>query len=64
MLTFSMADKITPNDPRVQYKSTTLNGVKYGYILAEPQGQPINTVFLIRMYTLESYISHEHYISR
>ncbi|RDL34442.1 uncharacterized protein BP5553_07570 [Venustampulla echinocandica] len=42
-----MASKITPNDPRVTYKTANLNGVTYSYILAEPEGQPINTIFLI-----------------
>jgi pimeloyl-ACP methyl ester carboxylesterase len=42
-----MVDKITPNDSRVQYKSTNLNGRTYGYILAEPNGQILGTIFLI-----------------
>jgi soluble epoxide hydrolase/lipid-phosphate phosphatase len=42
-----MVDKITPNDSRVQYKTAKLNGVTYSYILAEPQGQPLSTVFLV-----------------
>jgi pimeloyl-ACP methyl ester carboxylesterase len=42
-----MIDKITPNDSRVQYKTAKLNGVTYSYILAEPQGRPLITVFLI-----------------
>lgn len=42
-----MASKLIPNDPRVTYKTADLNGVTYSYILAEPEGQAINTVFLI-----------------
>ena len=40
--------KITPNDPRVQSKTATLNGITYSYLLAEPCGTPLlNTIFLI-----------------
>jgi pimeloyl-ACP methyl ester carboxylesterase len=42
-----MVDKISPHDPRVQYKTADLNGINYSYILAEPSGKPINTIFLI-----------------
>jgi pimeloyl-ACP methyl ester carboxylesterase len=42
-----MVDKITPNDSRIQFKTADLNGVTYSYLLAEPQGKPINTIFLI-----------------
>jgi pimeloyl-ACP methyl ester carboxylesterase len=42
-----MVDKITPNDSRVQYKTANLNGITYSYILAEPQGPPLHTIFLI-----------------
>lgn len=42
-----MVDKLAPNDPRVQYKSAILNGVTYSYILAEPQGQILHTIFLV-----------------
>jgi pimeloyl-ACP methyl ester carboxylesterase len=42
-----MVDKISPNDSRVQYKTANLNGVSYSYILAEPSGQALNTIFLI-----------------
>jgi soluble epoxide hydrolase/lipid-phosphate phosphatase len=42
-----MVDKISPNDSRVQYKTANLNGVNYSYILAEPKGEPLNTIFLI-----------------
>lgn len=40
-------DKITPDDPRVQRKTTILNGITYSYLLAEPRGIPLNTIFLI-----------------
>jgi soluble epoxide hydrolase/lipid-phosphate phosphatase len=43
----NMVDKITPDDSRVQYKTANLNGVTYSYILAEPKGQPLSTVFLV-----------------
>jgi soluble epoxide hydrolase/lipid-phosphate phosphatase len=39
--------KLVPNDPRVKYVKTTLNGRSYRYILGEPQGTPIDTIFLI-----------------
>lgn len=42
-----MVDKITPTDPRIKYQTTNLNGVTYNYILSEPQGKVINTIFLI-----------------
>src|SRR6266536_129679 len=42
-----MVDKITPNDSRVQYKTANLNGITYSYMLAEPQGHPLHTIFLI-----------------
>ncbi|EPQ64413.1 Bgt-2601 [Blumeria graminis f. sp. tritici] len=42
-----MADKITPTDPRIQWKSIQLHGQTYQYILAEPEGPIRNTVFLI-----------------
>jgi pimeloyl-ACP methyl ester carboxylesterase len=42
-----MVNKITPNDPRVQYKIANLNEVTYSYILANPRGPPTATVFLI-----------------
>ncbi|EKD12985.1 epoxide hydrolase [Drepanopeziza brunnea f. sp. 'multigermtubi' MB_m1] len=42
-----MVDSITPYDPRVQYKTAILNGVTYNYILAEPLGQILYTIFLI-----------------
>ena len=40
-------DKIAPNDPRVQEKTALLNGVTYSYLLSEPSGTPLNTIFLI-----------------
>jgi soluble epoxide hydrolase/lipid-phosphate phosphatase len=42
-----MVDKITPTDPRIQFKTAQLNGVTYSYILAEPQGKAVDTIFLI-----------------
>ncbi|KAG4438667.1 hypothetical protein IFR05_005848 [Cadophora sp. M221] len=42
-----MVDKLAPNDSRVQYKTAKLNGVTYSYILAEPQGKALNTIFLV-----------------
>ena len=42
-----MVDKITSEDSRVQYKTVELNGITYSYILAEPSGQALNTIFLI-----------------
>ncbi|KAL2064398.1 hypothetical protein VTL71DRAFT_4892 [Oculimacula yallundae] len=42
-----MVDKLAPNDSRVQYKTAQLNGVTYSYILAEPKGKPLNTIFLV-----------------
>jgi len=42
-----MVEKLTPNDSRVQYKTANLNGVTYSYILAEPQGKVLNTIFLV-----------------
>lgn len=42
-----MVDKLAPNDSRVQYKTANLNGVTYSYILAEPQGKVLDTIFLI-----------------
>jgi len=40
-----MAEKLTPKD--VQYKTAVLNGKTYSYILAEPQGKYLNTIFLV-----------------
>lgn len=42
-----MADKVSPYDSRIQYKTASLNGVTYSYILAEPTGKPKNTVVLV-----------------
>lgn len=42
-----MIDKVAPRDPRIQYKTANLNGITYSYILAEPSGQALNTIFLI-----------------
>ncbi|KAI6247220.1 Bifunctional epoxide hydrolase 2 [Erysiphe necator] len=40
-------DKITPDDPRIQWKTANLNGKTYEYLLAEPTGSITNTIFLI-----------------
>lgn len=40
-----MAEKLTPKD--VQYKTAVLNGKTYSYILAEPQGKCLGTIFLV-----------------
>ena len=40
-------EKITQDDPRVQRKTALLNGITYSYLLAEPRGTPLNTIFLI-----------------
>ncbi|KAH6664896.1 epoxide hydrolase [Halenospora varia] len=42
-----MVPKLSPKDAQVSYKTTKLNGVTYGYILAEPEVPPLNTIFLI-----------------
>ncbi|KAL3419153.1 hypothetical protein PVAG01_09375 [Phlyctema vagabunda] len=42
-----MVDKIAPQDPRVQYKTANLNGITYGYMLAEPSVAQTGTIFLI-----------------
>ncbi|KFA51991.1 hypothetical protein S40293_07712 [Stachybotrys chartarum IBT 40293] len=41
------SNKLVPNDPRVRYVTTTLNGKTYRYILGEPEGTPVDTIFLI-----------------
>ncbi|KAH7329112.1 Alpha/Beta hydrolase protein [Stachybotrys elegans] len=38
---------LVPNDPRVKYVKTTLRGKTYRYLLGEPEGTPIDTIFLI-----------------
>jgi soluble epoxide hydrolase / lipid-phosphate phosphatase len=40
-----MAEKLAPKD--VQYKTAVLNGRTYSYILAEPQGKCLDTIFLV-----------------
>jgi soluble epoxide hydrolase/lipid-phosphate phosphatase len=42
-----MVDKITPQDSRIKYKTANLNGVTYNYILSEPKGTVLDTIFLI-----------------
>jgi hypothetical protein len=44
---FKMVDKITPTDPRIQFKTANLNGVTYCYILAEPLEKAVDTIFLV-----------------
>lgn len=34
-------------DPQFEYQTATLNGVQYNYIVAEPSGKAVGTVFLI-----------------
>ena len=41
------ADKLVPNDPRVNYGSTKVNSRTYSYILGEPTGTPKGLVFLV-----------------
>jgi pimeloyl-ACP methyl ester carboxylesterase len=40
-------DKLIPNDTRVQYSSAQIRGKSYGYMLGEPQGQPLDTILLM-----------------
>ncbi|KAH8589345.1 Alpha/Beta hydrolase protein [Bisporella sp. PMI_857] len=40
-------DKITPSDSRVQRKTALLNGINYSYLLSEPNGTTLNTIFLV-----------------
>ena len=42
-----MVDKLSPDDSRVQYQTANLNGINYSYILAEPKGKVLNTIFLV-----------------
>lgn len=39
--------KLKPNDPRVKYETTQVRGKTYSYILGEPQGTKVDTIFLI-----------------
>jgi pimeloyl-ACP methyl ester carboxylesterase len=43
----TMTSKLVPNDPRVREETTSIRGKQYNYILGEPEGTPIETVFLI-----------------
>jgi soluble epoxide hydrolase/lipid-phosphate phosphatase len=40
------SNKLVPNDPRVRYESADVRGNKYTYILAEPKGEVVDTIFL------------------
>lgn len=40
-------DALTPNDPRVQHKFTTIGDLTYHYMLAKPEGTPVATAVLI-----------------
>lgn len=50
-----MTSKLTPDQVRPLYKTTTLNGKTYSYILSEPKGEPIDTIFLIHGFPDLSY---------
>lgn len=39
-------DKIRPNDPRVESKFATVRGKTYHYLLANPSGPAVDTIFL------------------
>ncbi|KAI2471429.1 epoxide hydrolase [Annulohypoxylon bovei var. microspora] len=41
-----MVDALVPNDPRVEHKFKSFGDIKYYYILAKPQGEPVATVLL------------------
>lgn len=38
---------LASQDPNVQFKTANLNGITYSYILAEPSGEALDTIFLI-----------------
>ncbi|KAI0199687.1 Alpha/Beta hydrolase protein [Astrocystis sublimbata] len=42
-----MVDSLVPNDPRVEDKFAEVDGVKYHYLFAKPEGTPTATVVLI-----------------
>lgn len=46
---------LTTTDSRLKYQSATLNGVNYNYILGEPSGEPVATIFLIHGWPDLSY---------
>ncbi|CAG8971843.1 hypothetical protein HYALB_00001954 [Hymenoscyphus albidus] len=50
-----MTSKLSPEEVRSLYKTTTLNGKTYSYILSEPKGTPIDTIFLIHGFPDISY---------
>lgn len=41
------SNKLVPNDPRVRYETADVRGKKYTYIIGEPKGTPVDTIFLI-----------------
>ncbi|KAI0166411.1 alpha/beta-hydrolase [Xylariaceae sp. FL1272] len=40
-------DALVPNDPRVEHKYSTIGDITYHYMLANPEGKPVATIFLI-----------------
>ncbi|KAL7946287.1 alpha/beta-hydrolase [Trichoderma barbatum] len=42
-----MATKLKPNDPRVKYETKQIRGKTYSYILGEPEGTKVDTIFLV-----------------
>lgn len=40
-------DKLTPDDPRVERKEVEVNGRKYSYLIAQPEGTPKGHILLI-----------------
>ena len=40
-------EKLLPNDTRVRYASTQIRGKTYGYMLGEPDEQPLDTILLM-----------------
>ena len=49
--------KLKPSDPRVAYKTTTVNGKSYSYILGNPPNNqaPVDTIFLCHGFPDTSY---------
>ena len=40
------SNKLAPHDSRVRYETADVRGKKYTYIIGEPKGSPIDTIFL------------------
>ncbi|KAI0881872.1 epoxide hydrolase [Annulohypoxylon maeteangense] len=40
-------DALVPNDPRVEHKFKSFGDIKYHYVLAKPQGNPVGTALLV-----------------